>query len=98
MPSKKHEDTAKRIAKKIGSEYNKGKGADIISGRSVVEVETADSVKEGIQQLQGYQKPVYIAGVDENAIQAALEATKGTTIGVMDEKGKIIKSSSRKRK
>lgn len=98
MPSKKHEDAAKQIAKKLGTEYNPGKGADVVSSKAVVEVETADSAKDGIRQLQGYQRPVYIAGTDQKAIDAALKATKGTTIGVMDKEGNIIKGSSRKRK
>jgi len=96
-PSKKHEDTSKRIAKKLGTEYNPGKGADVQSGRGVVEIETSGNVSDGIRQLRGYGGPVYIAGVDQNTIEEALKATRNTTIGVMDNKGNILKSSSRKK-
>ena len=93
----KHDDTAKRIAEKDGADYNRGKGADVISSRRAIEVETAETAQDGLRQLQGHRKPVYIAGVDDNAVQEALEATEGTTVGVMDADGNIVRSSSRKR-
>ena len=92
----KHDKVAKRLAKKKGVKYNQGKGPDIISDRCVIEVETANTVRDGLRQLQGYTKPAYIAGVDEQAKQAALEATKGKTVGVMDPQGNIVKCSTRK--
>ena len=93
----KHDDTAKQIADKEGVDYNQGKGADVISSRRAIEVETADTVQDGLRQLQGHRKPVYIAGVDDAAVEAALDATDGTTVGVMDSDGNIVSSSSRKR-
>jgi len=97
-PSTAHDTAAKRIAKKLGVEYNRGKGPDVIASRAVVEVETAATVKDGLRQLQGFRRSVYIAGANQQAVNAALEATKGTTVGVMDEKGKIVKRSSRKKR
>lgn len=38
-----------------------------------------------------------IAGTNQVAVNNALEATKGTTIGVMNNKGNIIKKSTRKK-
>ncbi len=98
MAKSKHDQTAERLAKKEGTEYNRGQGADIQGGRRVIEVETEATVRDGLLQLRGYQKPVYIAGADEKATQAALEATKGTTVGVMDDKGNVVRSSSRKKR
>lgn len=92
-----HKTTANRIARKLGTAYEPGQGADIQTSRLVVEVETAKSVREAPGQLQGYRGPVYIAGVNQEAIERALEVTKGTTIGVMDNQGNVVKSSSRKR-
>ena len=97
MPSKKHDDAAKKIAKKYKVDYNLGQGADIQSSRAVVEVETSTTVQDGFRQLQGYRRPVYIAGADNQAIKKALEKTKGTTIGVMDQHGNIVKRSTRKK-
>ena len=72
--------------------------ADVQGGRRAIEVETETTARDGLRQLQGYQKPVYMAGADEKATQAALEATKGTTVVVMNVKGRIVKPSSRKKR
>ncbi|MBW1716995.1 MAG: hypothetical protein JRH08_16680 [Deltaproteobacteria bacterium] len=99
MPeSRSHKIAANRIAKRLGTEYNSGEGVDILTPDVAVEVETADTVKDGIRQLRGFKKPVYIAGANKDAVEEALKATKGTTIGVMDNQGKILKPSSRKRR
>ncbi len=95
--SKSHKTAANRIAKKYGTEYNnRGKGADIVTDRVAIEVETPESVSDASRQLQGHKKRVYIAGTNKEAIEKALEVTKETTIGVMDNQGKIVKRSSRK--
>jgi len=96
--SKSHKTTANRIAKKYNTEYNSGEGIDINTPGKAIEVETPDTVKDALQQLQGHRKPSYIAGTNQKAVEKALELTKGITIGVMDNMGNIIKSSSRKRK
>jgi len=99
MDSKKsHEIAANRISKKLKSEYNKDKGPDIVTPKLVVEVETTNTVKDGLRQLQGFRKPVYIAGSNQEAVKKAIEATKDTTVGVMDSQGNIVKKSSRKKK
>lgn len=78
-------------------EYNRGQGPDVIAPREVIEVEMANTVRDGLRQLRGFQKPVYIAGADEKATEAALDATKGTTVGVVDPQGNIVKPSTRKK-
>ena len=95
---RKHDDVAKRLAQREGTEYNKGQGADIKGKRRIIEVETAGTVAGAGRQLTGHKKPVYVAGADAKATASALERYKGTTIGVMNAQGKIIKPSSRKRK
>ena len=95
--SRSHKITSNRIAQKYGVEYNNGKGVDIKSNRATVEVETPNTVNEGLGQLRGHRGPVYIAGTNQEAVDNALEATKGTTIGVMDNQGKIVKRSTRKK-
>lgn len=96
--SKKHRETARRIARKEGVEYNPGPGPDVLGKTRKIEVETSTTVADGIRQLQGYREPVYIAGADDKAVQAALDHTKGTTVGVMNNQGKIVKRSTRKRR
>lgn len=91
-----HDKTAKRLADKEGVDYNRGQGPDVNSRRRAIEVETAETVSDGLRQLQGFKKPVYIAGTNEEATMAALKATEGTTVGVMNSQGEIVKSSSRR--
>ncbi|MEE9228241.1 MAG: hypothetical protein V3U47_04660, partial [Acidimicrobiia bacterium] len=68
-----HDETAKRIAKRKSTTYNRGQGPDIQTSRQIIEVETAATVGDGTRQLQGFRKPVYIAGADAEATQKALE-------------------------
>ena len=97
MAKSKHDRTAERLAAKERTEYNRGQGADVQGRRRAIEVETAATVRDGLRQLRGYRKPVYIAGSDAAATKAALEVTRGTTVGVMNDQGKVVKRSSRKR-
>lgn len=94
--SRSHKATANRIAKKLKTDYNNGKGVDIKSKKATVEVETPETVTQAPSQLRGHRGPAYIAGTNQQAVKKALEITEGTTIGVMDNQGNIIKSSSRK--
>ncbi len=94
----KHDNAANRIARKKGVEYNRGQGPDVITPGQVIEVETVDTVRDGLRQLRGFKRPVYIAGADGAATRAAVEAAKGTTVGVIDPRGNIVKRSTRKRK
>lgn len=94
----KHDQTAGRLARREGVDYNQGQGADIIGSRRVIEVETVATAGDGLRQLQGYRRPVYIAGADADATEAALKAAEGTTVGVMNSQGKIVKSSTRRRR
>ena len=91
-----YKTTANRIASKYGTEYNSGEGVDIKSPRATVEVETPETVEEAPGQLRGHKGPVYIAGINKDAVEKALETTRGTTIGVMDNQGHIVKRSTRK--
>jgi len=94
--SRSHKTTANRIARKFKTDYNSGEGVDIRSKRGNVEVETPETVTDAPGQLRGHRGPSYIAGTNKAAIDKALDVTKGTTIGVMDNQGKIVKKSTRK--
>ena len=73
----KHDNTANRIARKKGVEYNRSQGPDVATPRQVIEVETVNTVRDGFRQLRGFRRPVYIAGADGAATRAALEGGKG---------------------
>jgi len=93
----KHDDIAKNLAKKFGTEYKSRKGIDIVTKDRVIEVETKkESIRQGIKQVEKSSKARYLA-VDNQNVQNAIEATKDSGIGVMDDKGKILKKASRKR-
>lgn len=98
MAQTKHDHTAEGLAKKFRTSYNRGQGPDINTSQFAIEVETEDTIDDAFRQLQGFQKPVYIAGAGPEATQAALERAKGTTVGVRDPHGTILKRSTRKRK
>ncbi len=91
-----HKTTANRIAKKYRAEYNSGPGVDIKANRVTVEVETEKTLPDSLQQLKGSKGPVYLAGANKSTVEKALELTRGTTVGVMDNQGNIIKESTRK--
>lgn len=95
--TRSHKTTANRIAAKLNAEYNSGKGADIKATRATVEVETPDTVQDALGQLRGHKGPVYVAGTNSEAVDRALEATQGTTVGVMNNQGKVVRRSTRKR-
>ncbi len=96
MPST-HDRTASRIATRERTEYNRGRGADILTGRRAIEVESARTIRNGIRNLRGYRRSVYIAGADPAATRKALEVTEGTTVGVMSSGGKVLRRSTRQR-
>lgn len=95
--SRSHETTANRIARKLGAEYNPGKGVDIKSPQATVEVETPKTVAEAPAQLRGHRGRVYVAASNQAAVDAALAVTEGTTIGVMDNQGNVVKRSTRRK-
>ena len=54
-------------------------------------------VKDAPGQFRGDKGPAYIAGTNAEAVTKAIEVTKNTTIGVMDNQGNVVKSSTRKK-
>lgn len=94
--SRSHKVAANRIARKFGTQYNDDKGVDVKARRATVEVETPGTVTDAPRQLRGHRGPAYIAGTNREAVERALEVTEGTTIGVMDSQGNIVRPSSRK--
>jgi len=93
----KHDEIANKLAKKFKTEYKSDKGIDLVTPDKVIEVETKKaSLSQGIGQVVKSQKARYLA-VNKINIDNALEATKGTGVGVMGEAGRIIKKASRKR-
>ncbi len=96
--AKQHDDIARRIAKKVGGDYNPVKGPDIVTPQRVIEVGTdPNQVSAEMKQVARYNKPRYVAG-PKPFVKAALKSTQGTGIGVMDGKGNIVKRGRSKGK
>ena len=93
--SRSHRTTANRLAARYGAEYNTGPGADIKADSITIEVETPDTVADAGRQLQGHRGPVYVAGTNKEAVDRALDRFDDSTIGVMDNRGNIVKPSTR---
>lgn len=93
----KHNKTAEQIAGNKGVDYNKGPGPDIKTPRQTIEVETTNTIDDAGRQLQGHRGPVYVAVTDDKDIPKAVDRYDGTTIGVMNSAGEVVKPSSRKR-
>ena len=91
----RHDRVARRIAQQHDAEYNQGAGADIQAEGCAIEVETMETVGDAARQLSGYRKPVFVAGTSQKAVDMAVEHYEGTSIGVMDGEGNIVKESTR---
>lgn len=93
-----HDQIANKLAKKFGTEYKSDKGIDLVLPNRVIEVETKKSgISQGIRQIEKSSKPRYLA-VNKINVNNAIEATKGTGVGVMSKTGKIIKKAGRSSK
>jgi hypothetical protein len=91
----KHDEIAEKLAKKFNTEYKANKGIDIVTTNRVIEIETKkEGLLQGIKQIEKSSKARYLA-VNQMNIKNAIEATKNSGIGIMDDKGKIIKKASR---
>jgi len=91
MDLTKHDRIAKEIAKRKDAEYHSDRGVDIRTRIQAIEVEVdANNPKEGVRQLQGTKKARYLA-VPNELVKEAIEYTKGTGVGVMNEHGRIRK-------
>lgn len=94
MP-KMHDIVANRIAKKRKTFYNFGAGPDIFDYPTMIEVVMAHEVEKGFQKMNGFEGPTYLAGATPLATERAQKLTRGTSIGVMNHLGNIVKRSSR---
>lgn len=97
MPSEEHERIARRLGRKFGTPYKpERRGPDIQTPKMVVEVGTDPArVLEEMRQVGRSKKPRYVAGPND-FVQAAVDASRGKGIGVMDQHGKIVKRSVRR--
>ena len=93
-----HDQAARRIANKMGGEYDPTRSPDVRGPRGRVEVKSsADEISEALRQLGGGPGPAYIA-LPKQEHDAAKERLKGLRTGLMDYQGNVTKRSTRKRR
>lgn len=99
MPSEEHERIARRLARKLGTPYKpERRGPDIQTPQRVIEVGTDPArVQEEMRQVQRSKKARYVAGPND-FVKAAVGASRGKGIGVMNQHGKIVKRAVRRGK
>lgn len=91
MAQSKHDKIANRLARREGTTYNPGPGADVQGSRRVIEVATSEvDLRESMRQLQGFRKPRYLATTPD-LVETAKDVTRGTKVGVMRSTGHIAK-------
>jgi len=96
MTKSKHDLIAEFLAKKFNTEYKSDKGIDLVTPDRVIEVETkSEGLDQGIIQIAHSSKARYLA-VSNRIIRLARELTEGSGIGIMSEKGRIIKRAGRR--
>ena len=94
----KHDETAQAYSREEKCLIIiKEQGPDIKAPRQTIEVETTNTIGDAGRQLQGHRGPVYVAVTDDKDIPKAVQRYDGTTIGVMNSSGEVVKPSSRKR-
>lgn len=92
MESRQHKQIANKIAQIKGSEYHSDKGVDVRTNTQAIEIEVdPNAFGHAKQQLAGSTRAPYIA-VPNKLVGKALEVTKGTRFGVMNERAKIYKT------
>lgn len=92
--NKAHTATANRIAKRYQAVYNDGDGIDIACDHMLIEVETTATIAEGVARLNGRSERAYVAVTNKEGVAEALRLTQGTSVGVMDPRGNIVKESA----
>ena len=86
---------ANRLAKKFNTEYIPGPGPDIKCSKAIIAVENEETLSHATRKLSGYRVPVYVAVTNKKSLFAAIAKYAHTTIGVMDNQGRIVKKSTR---
>jgi hypothetical protein len=91
--NKAHTATANRIARRYGATVNGDGNPDILAPSVAIEVETSATLRGAIRRLKNAAGPAFVAVTNKEAISDALRFAHGTTVGVMDPHGEIIRQS-----
>lgn len=94
MLNKAGRATFRRIARRYGAEMSEDGGRAIVLGALTIAVETSATLADGIAQLQSLAGRRFVAVTNKESIAEALRLTDGTSLGVMDSQGNIVKDAT----
>lgn len=86
---------ARALAAKYGVAWNRGHGPDIRTEDIIINIENVRTLDTACGRLRGFRGPVYVACANDQDIADAEYWTEGSTVGIMDARGKILKKSTR---
>jgi hypothetical protein len=66
---------------------------DVQTTELTIEVETSATILAAIRRLKSVEGPAFVAVTNKEAIAEALRHAYGTSVGVMDPYGTIVKQS-----
>ena len=93
----KQDHSSPRPRRQTRRQVQPGKGPDIKTDKITINVETANTLPSACLRLRGFRGPVYIACANDKDIPDARYWTEGKTVGIMNNKGRVLKKSSRGR-
>ena len=88
---------AKALAEKHGGRYHRGRGPDLRTDKITINVETSPTLRTACGRLRGFRGPVYIACANDADLENAKLILTGKTVGLMNNKGRVLKKSTRGR-
>jgi len=92
-----HDRTANRLARKFRSTYRR-RGVDILSqGRAIEVAVTLGDLYQSVKQLRRSRAPKKYLAVPSYLLPKARKLLKGSGIGIMNTKGRIIKKCRKRR-
>lgn len=91
MTNKAHTATLHRVAKRYEIKIHPDSQYDLECSAFVIEVETSATLSSAVERLTRATRPSYIAVTNKEGLQAAIERTEGTIIGVMDPQGNVLR-------
>ena len=95
--TRKHEQVAQRLARKLGTEYDPKRSPDIRAKNVRIEVKSeACEIPKAIEQLGGGQLKKKYVCLPKNEHENAKRLLKGSGIGLLDYRGNCTKRPRRK--
>jgi hypothetical protein len=91
--NKAHTAAANRIAKRFGTTASDDGSPDVQTHEVTIEVETSATIRAAIRRLKDADRPAFVAVTNKEALVDALRYAHGTSVGVMDPHGEIVRQS-----